>query len=71
MSEPAKEFYTLSEVHLLLANEGYTRYAITRAIDRLKILREIAIEFDPLDERARRVKHADVERIRRYLQTGQ
>jgi hypothetical protein len=66
-----KEYYSLGEVQMLLVNEGYTRYAINRAIDRLKLLNQISVEIDPLDERARRVKQVDYERIRRYLQTGQ
>jgi hypothetical protein len=71
MPQLDKNFYTLGEVQILLINEGYTRYAINRAIDRLKLLGEITIEVDPLDERARRVKRADVERIFRYMETGQ
>jgi len=65
-----KEFYSLSEVTLQLVNEKFTRYAVTRAIDRLKLLREITIEPDPLDERVKRVRRQDVARIRTYLQTG-
>lgn len=63
-------FYSLSEVTLLLINEGFTRYAVTRAIDRLKILGQITIEPDPTDERVKRVRNEDVERIRSYLKTG-
>jgi DNA-binding MarR family transcriptional regulator len=66
-----KEYYSLGEVQMLLVNEGYTRYAINRAIDRLKLLGQINVEIDPLDERARRVRHQDLERIRQYLKTGQ
>jgi DNA-binding MarR family transcriptional regulator len=66
-----KDYYSLGEVQMLLVNEGYTRYAINRAVDRLKLLNQISVEIDPLDERARRVKQVDYERIRRYLQTGQ
>ena len=66
-----KGYYTLGEVQILLVNEGYTRYAINRAVDRLKLLNQISVEIDPLDERARRIKQQDFERIRRYLQTGQ
>jgi len=66
-----KDYYSLGEIQMLLVNEGYTRYAINRAIDRLKLLGQINVEIDPLDERARRVRHQDLERIRRYLKTGQ
>jgi hypothetical protein len=65
-----KEYYSLGEVSLLFINEGYTRYMVTRAIDRLKLLGEISVEPDPLDERAKRVRRQDVERIRSYLRTG-
>lgn len=62
--------YSLSEVTLMLINEGYTRYTVSRAIDRLKLLGQITIEPDPLDERVKRVRRTDIERIRSYLQTG-
>lgn len=65
-----KEYYSLGEVSLLFINEGYTRYTVTRAIDRLKLLGEITVEPDPLDERAKRLRRQDVERIRSYLHTG-
>ena len=65
-----KEHYSLSEVTLLLINEGYTRYAVSRAIVRLKVMGQISIESDPTDERVKRVKREDIGRIRRYLQTG-
>ncbi|HLY31319.1 MAG TPA: helix-turn-helix domain-containing protein [Ktedonobacterales bacterium] len=54
----------------MLINEGYTRYTVSRAIDRLKLLGQITIEPDPLDERVKRVRRTDIERIRSYLQTG-
>jgi len=65
-----KDYYSLSEITLLFINEGYTRYAVSRAIDRLKVLSEIAIEPDPTDERVKRVRRQDIGRIRAYLQTG-
>jgi DNA-binding MarR family transcriptional regulator len=65
-----REYYSLSEVTLLLINEGFTRYAVSRAIDRLKVTGQLSIEPDPTDERVKRVKREDVERIRTYLRTG-
>lgn len=46
------------------------RIRVTRAIDRLKLLGEITVEPDPLDERAKRIRRVDVDRIRSYLRTG-
>jgi len=66
-----RDYYSIGDVQLMLANEGYTRYAINRAIDRLKLLGQITVEIDALDERARRIKRADVERIFQYMTTGQ
>jgi hypothetical protein len=63
-------YYSIGDVTLLLINEGYTRYAVARAIDRLKILNEITVESDPTDERVKRIKQEYVGRIRQYLQTG-
>ena len=65
-----KEFYSLGDITLIFINEGYTRYAVSRAIDRLKVMGEIVVEPDPIDERAKRIKREYIERIRRYLQTG-
>lgn len=65
------EYYSVGDLTLLLINEGFTRYAVSRAIDRLKIMGQITVEPDPTDERAKRIKRESVERIRRYLQTGQ
>jgi hypothetical protein len=63
-------YFSIGDVTLLFINEGYTRYAIARAIDRLKILNEITVESDPTDERVKRIKQEYVGRIRQYLQTG-
>jgi hypothetical protein len=71
MPPPDKDYYSLGEVQMLLVNEGYTRYAINRAVDRLKLLGHIKVDIDPLDERARRVRPQDLERIRQYLRTGE
>jgi hypothetical protein len=65
-----KDYYSLGEVTLIFVNQGYTRYNVSRAIDRLKLLGEITVEPDPLDERAKRIRREDVARIRTYLQTG-
>jgi hypothetical protein len=65
-----REYFSLSEITLLFINEGYTRYAVSRAIDRLKVLGQITIEPDPTDERVKRIRRQDISRIRAYLQTG-
>jgi hypothetical protein len=70
MPNDDKEFYYLGEIQTIFVNEGYTRYTITKAIERLKILGEIDVDTDPLNERAKKVSREDVARIRRYLQTG-
>ena len=63
-------YFSIGDVTLLFINEGYTRYAVARAIDRLKILNEITVESDPTDERVKRIKQEYVGHIRHYLQTG-
>jgi hypothetical protein len=65
-----QSYFSIGDVTLLLINEGYTRYAVARAIDRLKILNEITVESDPTDERVKRIRQEYVGRIRQYLQTG-
>jgi hypothetical protein len=65
-----QSYFSIGDVTLLFINEGYTRYAVARAIDRLKILNEITVESDPTDERVKRIKQEFVGRIRQYLQTG-
>lgn len=65
-----KDYYSVGDVTLMFINEGYTRYAVSRAIDRLKLMGEITIEPDPLDERVKRVRRQYIDRIRAYLQTG-
>jgi DNA-binding MarR family transcriptional regulator len=71
MASQDKDYYNIGDLQMHLQNEGFTRYAINRAIDRLKLLGLISVEVDPLDERARRVKKLDYERILTYLRTGQ
>lgn len=66
-----KPYYTLTEVTLVFVNEGFTKYAVTKAIDRLRLLGEISVDPDPVDERVKRIRREYIDRIRKYLQTGQ
>ncbi len=41
------EYYSVGDLTLLLINEGFTRYAVSRAIDRLKIMLNLLLSGIP------------------------